>query len=84
MAKVAGAQIALKTSPEIKSLIREAANYRGQDMTGFIIGAAVQAARRVLGREGSLKRSGLHILQSLSMKNPRKNGQIHSALRSKF
>jgi uncharacterized protein (DUF1778 family) len=54
MPKDERAQIALKTTKPLKELIREAANYLGQDMTGFIIGAAVQAARKVLGREPKL------------------------------
>jgi uncharacterized protein (DUF1778 family) len=47
------AQIAHKTTSKLKELIREAADYLGQDMTGFITGAAVQAARK--GREPQIK-----------------------------
>lgn len=54
MKKDERAQIALKTTTKLKELIREAADYLGQDMTGFIISAAVQSARKVLGREPTL------------------------------
>lgn len=53
----------LRCTPETAALLREAADAQGQDLTSFVLGAAIDRARRVIVEDRVLRLSP-HDLQT--------------------
>lgn len=52
--KTKTAQIQLRTTPEIKALLKQAADYLGQTIADFVRTAAVREAKIILGKPPTL------------------------------
>jgi uncharacterized protein (DUF1778 family) len=55
MSEAKSARINLRLSPESLEVIRAAANVQQQDVTSFVLGAAVERARAVLAEDRLLR-----------------------------
>lgn len=53
----------LRCSPETVATLREAAEVQGQDLTSFVVGAALDRARSVLTEDRVLRLSPEEVLQ---------------------
>ena len=53
----------LRCSPDALELVREAAVLQGQDLTSFVMGAAIDRARVVVAEDRARRRSSAEVLQ---------------------
>lgn len=53
----------LRCSSDALALLREAANLQGQDLTSFVLGAAIDRARAVLAEDRALRLTPAEVLQ---------------------
>lgn len=71
--KLRQARMELKTTNEMKELLSQAAALDGLDLTSFVLGPAIEKARKVLGEHASItlaKQGQLALVQLLQAQKP--------------
>lgn len=63
MSEAKSARINLRLSPEALSMVREAAGVQQQDLTSFVLGAAMERARSVLAEDRILRMTPREVTQ---------------------
>ena len=63
MSEAKSARINLRLNPEALEVIRAAANVQQQDLTSFVLGAAMERARAVLAEDRILRLTPHEVLQ---------------------
>lgn len=63
MSEAKSARINLRLSPEALSMVREAAGLQQQDLTSFVLGAAMERSRAVLAEDRILRMTPREVTQ---------------------